>query len=57
MKLDDPEAQKLLNALIAVTGEEPLVALRLALRERWLREKREAASDLVRDRSEELFGY
>ena len=57
MKLDDPEAQKLLNALIAVTGEEPLVALRLALQERLAREKRESESDLVRDRSEELFGY
>jgi hypothetical protein len=57
MTLEDAEAQKLLQKLVAVTGEAPVEALRLALKERWQREKREADSDLVRDRSEELFGY
>jgi hypothetical protein len=57
MKLEDPEAQRLLAALVAVTGEDPAEAVRVALKERLAREKREAESDLVRDRSEELFGY
>jgi hypothetical protein len=57
MKLEDSEAQRLLTALVAVTGEDPAQALRMALQERLAREKREAESDLVRDRSEELFGY
>ena len=34
MKLDDPEAQKLLDALVILTREEAVVALRLALHER-----------------------
>lgn len=57
MRLEDQEAQRLLTALVAVTGEDPVDALRRALEERLAREKREAESDLVRDRSEELFGY
>lgn len=56
VKLDDPEAQKLLDALVILTREEPVVALRRALEERIERERR-VEKDLVKDRSEELWGY
>lgn len=56
VRLDDPEAQKLLEALVLLTREEAVVALRRALEERIERERR-VEKDLVKDRGEELWGY
>lgn len=57
MKLEDPESQRLLAQLCALTGEEAPEALRRALQERLNRMKREFQQDLVKERSDELFGY
>jgi hypothetical protein len=53
--LEDPEAAALLAALVALTDEDEVVALKKALEERLERVRREQVQDEVR--SDELFGY
>jgi hypothetical protein len=55
--LDDPQTTSLLAELVALTQESAPEALRKAIQERLQRLQREVERDLVRDRSDELFGY
>jgi hypothetical protein len=55
--LDDPQTTSLLAELVALTQESAPEALRKAVQERLHRLQREVERDLVRDRSDELFGY